>query len=48
MSLFIVNYGKELRIGVDIRRKGKVGKATEFAKRIKKVQKEIGAVLGQF
>jgi len=30
----MVNYGKELRIGVDIRRKGKVGKATEFAKRI--------------
>jgi len=34
-----VNYSKELRIGVDIRRKDKAGKATEFAKRIKKSTK---------
>ena len=27
MSLFIVNYGRELRMGADIRRKGKVEKA---------------------
>jgi len=37
VSLFIANYGRELRIGADIRRKGEVEKATEFAKRIKKV-----------
>jgi len=42
VSLFIANYGRELRIGVNIRRKGKVEKTTEFAERIKKVQKEAG------
>jgi len=35
--LFIVNYERELRIGIDIRRRGKVEKATEFAERMKKV-----------
>jgi len=33
----MANYGRELRIGADIRRKGKVEKAIEFAERIKKV-----------
>ena len=37
MSLFIVNYGRELRMGGDIRRKGKVEKATEFVERLRKV-----------
>ena len=37
ISLFITNYSRELRMGVDIRRKEKVEKATEFAERIKKV-----------
>jgi len=37
VSLFMANYGRELRINADIRRKEKVEKATEFAKRIKKV-----------
>ena len=45
MSLFITNYGSELRIGIDIRRKRKVEKITEFAERIKKVQKEAGVAL---
>ena len=31
MSLFIENYDRKLRIGVDLRRKGKVKKVTEFA-----------------
>ena len=35
--LFITNYGRELRIGANIRRKGKVEKAMEFAERIRKV-----------
>jgi len=35
--LYIANYRRELRIGADIRRKGKVEKATEFVERIKKV-----------
>jgi len=30
VSLFMVNYGQELRIEVDIRRKEKVEKAMEF------------------
>ena len=45
VSLFIENYGKELRMGADIRRKEKVEKTTEFAERIKKVQKETGIAL---
>ena len=37
MSLFIANYGRKLRVGIDIRRRGKVEKTTEFAERMKKV-----------
>ena len=43
--LFIVNYRRELRIGIDIRMKEKVEKAMEFAERIKKVYKEAGVAL---
>ena len=32
-------------MGGDIRKKGKVEKATEFVERIKRVQEEVGAVL---
>ena len=35
--LFIANYERELRMGVDIRRKKKVEKAMKFVERIKKV-----------
>ena len=45
VSLFMVNYSRELRIGVDIRRKGKVKKVTEFPKKIKKIQEEVKVVL---
>ena len=45
MSLFIANYGRELRIGEDIRKKRKVEKATKFIGRIKKVQEEVGVAL---
>jgi len=41
----MVNYRRELRIRINIRRKGKMEKATEFVERKKKVQKEAGAVL---
>jgi len=41
----MVNYSRESRMKADIRRKGKVEKATEFTKRIKKVQKEAGVAL---
>jgi len=42
---FMANYGRELQIGADIRRKGKVEKVTEFVERIRKVQEEVGAAL---
>ena len=45
VSPFIENYNRKLKIGADIRRKKKVKKATEFAKRIKKIQEKIRAVL---
>ena len=45
VSPFRANYGKELRMGGDIRRKGKVESATEFVERMKKVQEEAGTAL---
>ena len=41
----MVNYGKELRMEMDIREKGKVEKTIEFVKRMKKVQEEVRAAL---
>ena len=41
----MANYSRELRMGIDLRRKGKIKKAMEFAKRMRKVQEEIGATL---
>jgi len=40
ISLFMANYGRELRMGADIRKKGKVKKAIEFVERMKKIQEE--------
>jgi len=37
ISPFMENYGKELRMEANIRRKEKIEKAMEFAERIKKV-----------
>ena len=45
MSPFMANYGRELRIGGDIRKRGKVEKITEFVEKMKKVHEEIEAVL---
>jgi len=45
VSPFMANYGKELRMGGDIRRKGKVESATEFVQRMKRVQEEAEAAL---
>jgi len=42
---FMANYGKELRMGGDIRRKEKVESATEFVERMKKVYEEAEAAL---
>ena len=35
--LFRANYSRELRIGVDLKRKEKMEKTTEFLKRIRKM-----------
>ena len=45
ISPFMANYGRDLRMGGDIRKKGKVEKVTEFVERMKKVQEEAGAAL---
>jgi len=45
VSSFIADYRRELRIRVDIRRKEKIEKAMEFAKRMKKVQEKVVVVL---
>jgi len=42
---FIANYGRKLRMGGDIRKRGKVESATEFVKRMKKVHEEVGVAL---
>jgi len=41
----MANYGREMRMGVDLRRKEKIEKATEFVERMRKVQEEIGVAL---
>jgi len=45
VSPFMTNYGRELRMGGDIRKRGKVESATEFVERMKKVYEEAGAAL---
>ena len=45
VSPFMANYGRELRMGRDIRKKGKVESATEFVEKMKKVHEEAAAVL---
>ena len=45
ISLFMENYGRELRIRVNLKRKGKMEKAIEFVERIRKVQKEAKVAL---
>ena len=41
----MANYGRELRMEANIRRKEKVEKVTEFVERIKKVQEKVGVAL---
>jgi len=45
VSPFMANYGRELRMGGDIRKKGKVEKVIEFVERMKQVQEEARVVL---
>ena len=42
---FIANYERKLRIGGNIRKRGKVEKAMEFVERMKKMYEEAGAAL---
>ena len=42
---FMANYKRELRMGGDIRKRGKVEKATEFVEKMKKIHEEAGAAL---
>ena len=45
MSPFKVNYGREPRMGFDIRKKGKNEKVEEFAREMKERYKEARAAL---
>jgi len=45
VSPFIANYEREIRIGGDIRKKGKIEKAMKFVERMKKVHEEAGVAL---
>ena len=45
VSPFMANYRRELRMGGDIRKRGKVESAMEFVERIKKVHEKAGAAL---
>jgi len=41
----MVNYSRELRIGVDLRKKGKIEKAMEFVEKMRKIQEKAEVVL---
>jgi len=41
----MTNYERELKMGGDIRKKGKVEKVMEFVERMKQVQEEVGVAL---
>ena len=45
VSPFMANYERELRMGGNIRKRGKVEKVMEFVERMKKVHEEAGTAL---
>ena len=45
VSPFIANYRREMKMGEDIRKRGKVEKATEFMERIKKIYEKVRVAL---
>ena len=45
MSPFMANYGRELRMGGDIRKKRKVESVMEFVEKMKKVHKKAAMAL---
>ena len=42
---FIANYGRKSRMGANIRKRGKVEKATKFVEKMKKVHEEVETAL---
>jgi len=47
MSPFKANNGRSLRMGFELRKKGRLEGAEKFAKRMKEVQEEAKAALGK-
>jgi len=47
VSPFIANYGREIKIRVNLRRKEKMEKTTEFAEKMRKVQEETEIALAR-
>ena len=47
ISLFMENYERKMKMGIDLRRKGKIKKATKFIKRMRKMQEEVEVVLAR-
>ena len=45
VSPFMANYGRDMRMGINLRRKGKIEKVTEFMERMRRVQEEAGTAL---
>ena len=45
VSPFMANYGRELRMGGDVGKKGKMESVMEFVERMKKVHEEAGTAL---
>jgi len=45
VSPFMANYRREMRMGGDIRKRGKMEKTTEFMERIKRIHEEARAAL---
>jgi len=45
VSPVMANYGRELRMGRDIKKRGKIEKAMEFVERMKKMHEEAGTAL---
>ena len=45
VSPFMANYSREMRMGGDIRKRGKVEKVVEFVERMKRIHEEVGAAL---
>jgi len=43
VSPVMANYGRESRMGRDIKKRGKIEKAMEFVERMKKMHEEAGA-----